>query len=122
MALVAHTLLYICFVSVVTDMLNTWSDRLPAWDAFWGGVSPYAMLYTSGKCLARLRGCGTPCLCVCALYVIARVRWTDANCQQRVWANVDFVANRVVVQAIQASYAGSYSSSAGLTQRESVVE
>ena len=73
-ALVVHVVLYICFVSVAIDTLNAWTRGTPEWSAFWGAISPYSMLYTSGKCIARLSASGMSCTVLAMAYVVARVR------------------------------------------------
>ena len=106
----AHVVLYITFASAVMDALNTWSRRVPEWDAFWGAISPYSVLYTSGKCIARLTMCGVPGLLIAGAYLIVRIGRKapqDPRApQSRVWVNIDYVANRLIVRSIHDYYAG----------------
>ena len=104
-ALVAYVALYICFVSAVVDTMNVWSGRMPAWGSFWGSISPYSMLYTSGKCLNRLGALGTPVIVAALCYVVTRVRFASKKTvSSRMLLNVDFVVNRVIVASILTSY------------------
>ena len=104
-ALVVHVVLYICFVSVAIDTLNAWTRGTPEWSAFWGAISPYSMLYTSGKCIARLSASGMSCTVLAMAYIVARVRVCAPEAESRIWANIDYVANRLVVRAIQSGLA-----------------
>jgi hypothetical protein len=104
-ALFAYVALYICFVSAVVDTMNVWSGRMPAWGSFWGSISPYTMLYTSGKCLNRLGALGTPAIVVALCYVVTRVRFASKKTVSSIMIlNVDFVVNRFIVASIQTSY------------------
>jgi hypothetical protein len=110
MGLVAHVVLYITFASAVMDTLNTLSRRVPEWDAFWGAISPYSVLYTSGKCIIRLTQCGVPGLLIAGAYLIMRMGrkapQAPRSAPSCVWANIDYVANRLIVRSTHDYYAG----------------
>ena len=63
------------------------------------------MLYTSGKCIARLSASGMSCTVLAMAYIVARVRVCAPETESRIWTNIDYVANRLAVRAIQSGLA-----------------
>ena len=106
--LLARIALYVCLVSVLTGLVYTAAERYKQLHAFVGGLSPYAILYTAGKCIGRLDKPSDALLAqiVSVMYSFARLWYRTGTPPDasdgvfaRVWVNLDFLADRLLVLA-----------------------
>ena len=106
--LLARIALYVCLVSVLTGLIYTTAERYKQLHAFVGGLSPYAILYTAGKCIGRLDKPSDALLAqiVSVMYSFARLWYRTGTPPDasdgvfaRVWVNLDFLADRLLVLA-----------------------
>lgn len=106
--LVARIALYVCLVSVLTGLIYTAAERYKQLHAFVGGLSPYAILYTAGKCISRLDKPSDALLAqiISVMYSLARLWYRKSTPPDskdgvfaRVWVNLDFLGDRLLVLA-----------------------
>ena len=66
-----HVVLYVAIVSGIVDAFAAASGAT-MWGDFWGTLSPYTVLYTAGRCLARLAQGGVVVHGVIFVYIVLR--------------------------------------------------
>ena len=105
--LMARIALYVCLVSLLTGLIYTTAERYKQLNAFVGGLSPYAILYTAGKCIARLERPYDALLSVILSLMYSFVRlWHRTSIPNlgggifcRFWVNLDFLGDRLTALA-----------------------
>ena len=104
--LLAHVVLYISMISLAMDAVSLAGGKGSRWSDFWSTISPYTMLYTAGRCLDRLSKGGDFVYCVIGAYIVFRSLFPQRGHSLGSLApNVDFVANRTLVQAVYGGFA-----------------
>ena len=66
-----HVILYVAIVSGIVDAFAMASGGA-SWSEFWGSLSPYTVLYTTGRCLARLAQGGAVVHGIIFVYIVLR--------------------------------------------------
>ena len=77
-----HVVLYVAIVSGIVDAFATASGGA-SWGEFWGSLSPYTVLYTTGRCLARLAQGGAVVHGTIFVYIVLRSHYVSARAAAR---------------------------------------